>query len=242
MQRVKITLSYDGTNFSGWQKQKSRRTVQGEVEAALKKLLGQEVNIVGSSRTDSGVHALGQVAHFDCDFPVENLPKALNSLLPPDVKVMGAKRVRDDFNARFDVVKKTYVYLVTSSDSPIYSRYYTHNTYNILINKVQECLDMFVGRHNFKGFAASGAQVKSYEREIYEAKVTQKKDSLKFTITGNGFLQNMVRILVGTALDVGRGKLSLESVRQALESGDRSKAGKTMPPNGLFLKKIYFRR
>ena len=245
MQRVLLTISYDGSQFYGWQKQKTKRSVQVEVENALSRLLGKETSVVGSSRTDAGVHALGQCAHFDCadTFPVEKFPVALNSLLSADVRIVGARKVKSDFSARFDVKKKTYVYALGIKDpSPLYRNLCAFSRYELDLEKVRACLELLKGKHNFKGFCSSGAQVKTFERVLYEASVKQKGDFLIFTFTGNGFLQHMVRILVGTAVDVGRGGLSLESVKEALVSGDRSKVGKTMPPQGLYLKKIYFGR
>ncbi len=242
MQRIKLLISYDGGNFSGWQKQKAKRTVQGEIEKALSKIFGKEISVTGSSRTDAGVHALGQVAHFDLSqpFPIQNLAKALNAILPEDVKILKAQKAKSTFNARFDVTKKTYVYAVTSQQNPIFRGYCAQYTYNIDDSLVKQCLDLIKGKHNFKGFCASTAQVKNFEREIFEASFKRKKNHLEFSFTGNGFLQHMVRILVGTALDAGRGFLSIDSVKQALETGNRSMAGKTMPACGLYLKKIYF--
>lgn len=245
MQRVKLEIEYDGSGFCGWQRQKNSRSVQGEIESALASLFGGEILITGSSRTDAGVHACAQVAHLDIDdnFPAERLSLALNPLLPDDVKIISSKKVDPNFSARFDVQKKTYVYLVSLAPfSPIKRNYYAFCEYDLDLESMQKCAEMFLGKHSFKGFCASKAQVKNYEREITQSKVTKSGDVLKFTFTGNGFMQHMVRILVGTIIDVGRGKLSLKSVAEALESGDRSKAGKTMPPNGLYLKKIIFRR
>lgn len=245
MQRVKLEIEYDGTSLYGWQRQKKHRSVQGEIESALGSLFGKEVLITGSSRTDAGVHALGQVAHLDIDdnFPAERLSLALNPLLPDDVKIVSSKKVSPNFNARFDVDKKTYIYLVSLAPlSPIKRNYYAFCDYPLNYDDMKKCAEMFLGTHYFKGFCASAAQVKNYERTILQSKVTKSGSTLKFIFTGNGFMQHMVRIFVGTIIDVGRGKLSLKSVAEALESGDRSKAGKTMPPNGLYLKKIVFRR
>ncbi len=242
MQRVLITINYNGSLFWGWQRQKSKRSVQGEIENALSELLGKETLIVGSSRTDANVHALGQCAHFDCDdsFPVEKFPVALNSLLPNDIFIKSAKKVKSNFSARYNVKKKTYVYALSVGEyNPLYNTLCCYTKYDLDLEKAKKCLELFKGVHNFKGFCSSGAQVKNFEREITQAKLTKKKDVLLFTFTGNGFIQHMVRILVGTVVDVARGKLSLEDVKEALESGDRSKAGKTMPPVGLYLKKIY---
>lgn len=245
MQRVLIGITYNGSQFYGWQKQKEARSVQGEIEKALAALLGEEISIVGSSRTDAGVHAFGQFAHFDCreDFPVDKFPRALNSLLPNDVRVLSAKRVKENFSARFNVCKKTYVYALGRGEiNPMFEKLCAFSNYELDLEKVRQCLELLKGSHNFKGFCSAGAQVKNFERELIEAKLTKKGSTLLFTFTGNGFMQHMVRILVGTAVDVGRGALSLEDVKEALQKGERSKAGKTMPPEGLYLKKIYFNR
>lgn len=243
MQRIKLVLEYNGKNFSGWQRQKSRRSVQGEVENALSKLLQTPVLIVGSSRTDAKVHAFGQVAHFDYEgsMAAEKFAQALNSILPEDVKVVSSSKVSANFNARFDVKKKTYLYYLSRSQkNAILNGLVAGINYSLDENKIKECLNLFLGRHNFKGFCASGAQVTNFERIIYEAKLLKKRNFYVFKFTGNGFMQHMVRILVGTCVDVGRGRLSLEEVKQALENADRTKAGKTMPASGLYLKKIYY--
>lgn len=243
MQRVKLEIEYDGSNFYGWQRQKNKRTVQGEIEKALSSFFGREVLVTGSSRTDAGVHALAQVAHFDLveDMPAEKIALAVNHLLDDDVRIVSSKKVASNFSARYDVKKKTYVYLVSLSRfSPIKRNYYAFCDLPLDYDKMQKCAEMFLGEHSFKGFCASGAQVKNYNRTIYQSKFTKNNNVLKLTFTGNGFMQHMVRILVGTIIDVGRGKLSLDDVAEALKCGQRSKAGKTMPPNGLYLKKIVF--
>ncbi len=243
MQRIKIVLQYDGSYFSGWQKQKKSRSIQEEIEKALFKLFGKETLVTGSSRTDAGVHALGQVCHFDCDekFPVKNLCKAINAFLPDDIRVIKAYKVKVSFNARFDVIKKTYIYVLSNQNfNPIFRKYYTTIDYPLNESKMKDCMRLFLGKHNFKGFCSSSAQVKNFEREIFEAKLTKKFKCFVFEFTGNGFLQHMIRILVGTVVDVGRGKLTLEQVKECLRSYDRSLSGKTMPPNGLYLKKIFY--
>lgn len=243
MQRIKLVIEYNGQKFCGWQRQKSGRSVQGEIESALSKLLQQQTLIVGSSRTDAGVHAFGQVAHFDYEGNIkpENFSKALNSLLPDDIKIVSSSKVKNTFNARFDVKKKTYLYYLSRCEkNALFNGLVAGISYILDENKMKECLNLFLGRHNFKGFCASGAQVENFEREIYEAKLFKKNNFFVFKFTGNGFMQHMVRILVGTCVDVGRGKLNLEDVKEALKFGDRAKAGKTMPASGLYLKKIYY--
>lgn len=243
MQRIKLVLEYNGSKFCGWQRQKNARSVQQELEKALSKLFGKQITVVGSSRTDAKVHAMAQVAHFDCsqEIPVSKIAVAVNSLLPDDVKVLCAKKVGNDFHARFDVKKKTYrYYLYKGKKNAILNDLVATCDFPLDESAMQQCLKLFVGKHNFKAFCASGAQVKSYEREIYDARLTKKGKYLIFEFTGNGFMQHMVRILVGTCVDVGRGAISLQQVQAALESGKRALAGKTMPPQGLYLKKIYF--
>lgn len=243
MQRVKLVLEYNGKNFSGWQRQKNRRSVQGEIENALSQLLQTPTLIVGSSRTDAGVHACAQVAHFDYQGGIDakKIAVALNALLPDDIKVLSSTAVKENFNARFDVKKKTYVYyLSTSSKNAILNSLVAGCEYRLDEEKMRACLNMFLGKHNFKGFCASGAQVTNFERTIFQASLTKKSNFYIFKFTGDGFMQHMVRILVGTCVDVGRGKLTLNDVEQALASGNRAKAGKTMPACGLYLKKIYY--
>ncbi len=244
MQRIKLTIQYDGTNFVGWQKQKNGRSVQEEIEKAIQKVTGEQVILTGSSRTDAKVHALGQVAHFDLygDFPAERLLFALNDALCEDVRIVDSKRVGNDFNARFDVKKKTYKYCLQLGQvqNPIKRNYAGHTNYVLNFEQMQKCADVLIGKYNFKGFCSSQAQVKNFERTILKIKITKNKDLIYFEFTGDGFLQHMVRILVGTLVDVGRGKLSIADVENALKFGDRKKAGKTMSPQGLCLMKIYF--
>ena len=244
MQRVKLKIQYDGSDFVGWQKQKNGRSVQEEIEKAIEKLVGEKVTLVGSSRTDAKVHALCQVAHFDLNsqIPAKNLKSALNDLLSKDVRIASSQKVPMSFHARFDVKKKTYVYLLqaTKDENPLLRKLAAHTNFSLDLQKMRSCAKLFEGTHNFKGFCSAHAQVKTFERTIFVASVTKSEKFFKFTFTGSGFLQHMVRIMVGTIVDVGRGKLSLDDVKQALETGNRAKAGKTMEPQGLYLKRIYF--
>ena len=244
MQRIKLKIQYDGSDFVGWQKQRTGRSVQQEVERAIQTLTSENVNLVGSSRTDAKVHAVGQIAHFDTNssIPPQNFKFALNDLLADDVRIVSSQKVSPKFHARFDVKKKTYVYFLCNSkiENPILRKLMCFAKYELDLGIMQQCALLFLGEHNFKGFCNSKAQVKTFERTIEACSIKKNGNVFKFSFTGNGFLQHMVRILVGTLVDVGRGKLSLQDVKEALQNGDRKKAGKTMEPQGLYLKRIYY--
>ena len=244
MQRIKLKIQYDGNNFVGWQRQRTGRSVQQEIESAIEKLTGEKTEITGSSRTDAKVHALGQVAHFDTNssIPPQNFKFALNDILSDDIRIISSQKVASNFNARFDVKKKTYVYFLCKCEieNPIFRKYMAFTKYDLDLNKMKKCSNLFLGEHNFKGFCSSKAQAKTFERTIESCSIKKNGNIIKFVITGNGFLQHMVRIIVGTLVDVGRGKLSMQDVEDALNNGDRSKSGKTMEPQGLYLKRIYY--
>lgn len=240
----KLTLEYKGTNFFGWQKQEGLRTVQGEVERALKTLCGQEISVEGSGRTDRGVHALGQVASFEMDSPIplKNLKTALNDLLPPDIRIKKAESVPQNFHARFSAKQKTYRYVVKvgGQRSALYSDEQGHYPFAVDMEKMLSASKLLLGKHNFKAFCSSGATVTSYERQIFDIKIKKRGSIYTFDISGNGFLYNMVRIIVGTLLDVGRGHLPEQNILKALESGQRKYGGITMEPNGLYLKNVQY--
>ncbi|MBE5741696.1 MAG: tRNA pseudouridine(38-40) synthase TruA [Clostridiales bacterium] len=242
--RVFLKIEYDGTNYCGWQIQPNGVTVQEEIEKAILTLTGEKVNLVGSGRTDSGVHAEGQVAHFDTDssIPAEKFAPALNGLLPDDIKIILSKRADDGFHARFSAKRKTYRYLAYESEQPrpLYDRYMTKLAFKVDDKKMDEACKKFIGTHDFKCFLASGSQVKDTVREIYSAKVERDGDKICFTVCGNGFLYNMVRIMMGTLIKVGEGKLSASEVESVLEKGERINAGATMPPRGLTLLSVEY--
>ncbi len=244
MSRVLIKVEYDGRNFFGWQKQPNKRTVQEELEKAIEKLTGERVEVFASGRTDRGVHALDQGVHFDLEkeIPVSRLVTAINNLLPNDVSVKKAKKVANDFHARFDIKSKTYIYQIynAKTKSALFANRSAFVNYDLDIDKMKSVADLLQGKHNFKGFCSADATVKDFEREIYSINVTRKGKFIKIEVTGNGFLYNMVRIIAGTIVDAGRGLLTEESVKKALENGDRSFAGRTMPPEGLFLTKTNY--
>lgn len=243
MKRYFLKVEYDGRNFCGWQKQRNQRSVQGEIEIALKKLFGEEVAVFGSGRTDAKVHALDQAVHFDLSAPLppKNLKIALNDILPSDIAVKSAKIVRSDFNVRKDIKKKTYLYKLSFGEkSAINGAKIAHIKQSPDYQKMLDASQIFIGRHDFRGFTSAKAQVSDFVREIYEVKIDKRGKQLAFRITGNGFMYNMVRIIVGSLVDVGLEKRTKEDLIVALQTGNRKLAGKTMPPEGLYLEKTYF--
>ena len=244
MRRILLKIQYDGRDFFGYQKQKGRRTVQEELEKALFELTGEKIEVFASGRTDRGVHAMDQALHFDfsSEIPVSNIPQALNNLLPKDISVKKAKVVAKNFNARFDIKSKTYKYQVYTgkTKSALVADRSAYINFDLDIEKMKDVAKDLVGKHNFKGFCCAATNVKDFEREIFDITIKKEKNMLCFYVTGNGFLYNMVRIIVGTLIDVGRGNLKKEDVLKALSKGDRSFAGRTMPPEGLFLYKTQY--
>ena len=244
MRNLKLTIAYNGHEFFGWQKQDGLRTVQGTLEQAFFNLTGENVDIEGSGRTDKGVHALGQVASVKTEniMPIKNFKRALNNILPPDVRILKVENAPEDFHARFSAKKKTYCYVVKvggDADAIDFSTL-AHFDYDVDIDKMKQATKLLIGKHDFRGFCSSGTQVNDFVREIFDIKISKKGRVYTFDVCGNGFLYNMVRIIVGTLLDVGRGKIEKENIKKALESGERKYAGTTMPPEGLFLKKVEY--
>lgn len=243
--RIAITLEYKGTNYLGWQKNGEDKTLCLEIERAFKKVLGEEIKVVASGRTDAGVHSMGQVAHVDYKntaLSIKNLTSKVNALLPNDIRIVFAKEVSAKFHARYNVKSKTYLYKVYTSPvlSPLREEYFCHYPTVVNHEKIKECAKMLVGKHDFRAFCLSGGDSESFEREIISIDVIRKKDELYFYIVGKGFLYSMVRIIVGTLLSVGEGKLSLEQVKKALENGDKNCVGEKMPACGLYLYSVEY--
>ena len=242
--RAFFVLEYDGTNYAGWQRQKNGVSVQQIVEEALQTALSSPVKVTASGRTDAGVHALGQVAHLDYDgsIPPEKLCFALNALLPEDISVKQSGRAEDDFHARYSAKKKTYTYTFIESNvrRPLAERY-AARVYGALDDKaMHRAAQLFVGEHDFRAFCSTGSSVKTTTRTVYEASVERSGDKVTFTVTGNGFLYNMVRIMAGTLLAVGEGKKTEQEITAALLTGERKRAGKTLPAAGLTLKSVEY--
>ena len=244
MKRVKLIVAYDGTNYCGWQIQPNGNTIEGELNRALSELLGEKIIVSGASRTDAGVHSCGNVAVFDtiARMPAEKMSYALNQRLPEDIVVQCSKKVPLDFHPRHVKSKKTYEYRILNREFRDPNRrldtyfYYRH----LDVHAMREAAGYLVGEHDFKSFCSIHAQVETTVRRIYALTVDKKEDIITIRITGNGFLYNMVRIIAGTLVDVGLGKIKPEEIPEIIKDGDRKKSGKTLPPSGLFLMKVMY--
>ncbi len=243
--RILLTISYDGTDFCGYQIQPNGRTVEEVLNNAIEKLTGEKVKSIASGRTDSGVHALNQKVHFDTEFkiPPEKFANALNPLLPPDVKVLKSQRVADTFNARYSAKKKTYRYsfVVGSVEEPLETRYKTLLSFTPAIALMKKGAEIIEGEHDFKCFLASGSSVKDTVRTVYSIKITKKGRYVDLFVTGNGFLYNMVRMIAGALIRVGEGKLKLEQLSEIISTGDRKNKILTMPAKGLTLYSVNYK-
>ncbi len=245
MQRIKCTVSYDGTAFNGYQVQPGQRTVQGVLEKALTKVhKGKFVKVISSGRTDAGVHAIGQVFHFDTDFsiPEEKWPVVLNSILPDEVVIVSAKYVQDDFHARYSVKQKQYRYKVMLGErrSPFTRDFSLYYPYQLDLEAIQIAAHYFIGEHDFTSFCSTKTDKEDKVRTIHNIKVEQDDLELTFSFTGNGFLYNMVRIIVGTLLEVGSGRKKPEEIPVILNKRDRKAAGKTAAAHGLYLWQVQY--
>ncbi|SFM38985.1 tRNA pseudouridine(38-40) synthase TruA [Thermodesulforhabdus norvegica] len=241
----KLVLEYDGSNYHGWQRQKGVLTVQEVVESRLAIMLNRRVSVRASGRTDAGVHALGQVINFYAETRLnpEDFLKGMNSLLPEDIVVTSAEEVDHSFHARFSAVKKTYFYRIWNRPLPsaLMRRYLWHVPYPLDLPAIKEAISHFVGTHDFAAFMASGSSVKSTVRTVFGARVEELgQGELVFFFEANGFLRHMVRIMVGTLVEVGRGKKSPDDIPAILESRDRTKAGATAPAHGLYLARVVY--
>ncbi|NLY80828.1 MAG: tRNA pseudouridine(38-40) synthase TruA [Lysinibacillus sp.] len=246
MRRMKATISYDGTNFSGYQVQPGKRTVQLEIEKVLSKMhKGEEIKAIASGRTDARVHAIGQVIHFDTtlSIPNEGYKKALNTQLPGDIRVLDIEEVDRDFHARYSAKGKRYRYIWYCEEvqSP-FRRNYTVETKGIKpdVKKMKEGAKYIIGTHDFSCFCASNTSVVDKVRTVHSLDFETHSEELHMVIEGNGFLYNMVRIIAGTLWEIGIGKRNPESMEQIIASKSREKAGKTAPPHGLYLEKVYY--
>lgn len=239
-----IVIEYDGTNYHGWQYQKNAVTVQETVTHAIKKITGEKVDLIGSSRTDAGVHAFYQVANFKTNtkIPSEKLPYALNSVLPDDISVVEAKDVSDDFHARYSTKRKRYRYLILNRRFPVpmMRNYSWHIGQDLNIEDMKKALKHFIGKHDFSAFKASGSSAKNPVRTIYDVCLEKENELIKVEIEADGFLYNMVRIIAGTIAYVGIGKIKADDIPDILSSKDRTRAGITAPPQGLYLLKIFY--
>ena len=246
MKRVLLTIAYDGTNYHGWQIQKNAVTVQQILCEALEKMLGKTFDVTGTSRTDAGVHAREFTCHIDCDdnIPEKAFVRGLNSFLPPDIAVKDCIEVANDFHARYNAKGKTYKYYIYNSNEkdPFKMRYSWQIERKLDVKLMNEFASKLVGTHDFYAFSSSGRTVEDTVRTISECYVTKENDDIVLTVSANGFLYNMVRIIVGTAVEVSDKRIKVEDIPEILSSKKRELAGVTAPPQGLFLEKVHYSR
>ena len=241
---IKLTIEYDGKKFGGWQKQPTKLNIQGEIEQAIKAITGEDIELNASGRTDSGVHSLGQVANFktNSNIEIEKFAIAINSKLKKSIVIKKAEEVGKDFHARYNCKGKKYRYIINNSyqGTAIYRDLECHIPQKLDVQKMKEAIKHFEGEHDFKAFKASGTSSKNSVRNIYKTEIKQEGERIIIELTGNGFMYNMVRIIAGTIVDVGMGKIKPGDIPEILKSKDRNKAGKTLPPHGLYLVEVYY--
>ena len=244
MRNIKLIIEYDGKGFNGWQKQPDKLNIQGEIEKAIEEITGEKVDLTASGRTDAGVHSLGQTANFKTEskIPIEKFAKAINSRLKKSVVIKSAEEVDERFHSRYSVKSKTYRYIINNSENgtAIYRGLEYHVPMKLDYEKMNEAIKYFIGEHDFKAFKASGTSSKSSVRTILDGSVRKEVERIIIEITGTGFLYNMVRIISGTLLEVGLGKIKPEEIKDIINSQDRNKAGKTLPAHGLYLLEVNY--
>ena len=246
--RYVLKIAYDGTAYAGWQRQKNALSVQQCLEEAVEKALGTQVHITGSGRTDAGVHAAGQVCHFELEksVPPEKMPDCLNRFLPPDIRAIEGWAADEGFDSNRSAKRKTYCYslYVSEREMPLKERYAVRIDSAPLLEKLQAMAKLLEGEHDYKAFCASGSSVKTTVRTVYEVRVEETQTfggrDIKIFVTGNGFLYNMVRTMAGELLDLAGGKRTEESLLRAYETGERNLLGKTMPAKGLTLMQVEY--
>lgn len=242
--RIRLVVAYDGTNYHGWQIQKNGMTIESELNRCLTELLGEPIEVIGASRTDAGVHAMGNVAVFDTShqMPGKKIAYALNQRLPEDIRIQKSEEVPADWHPRHVKSRKTYEYRIYRGEFPMpVKRLYSHFIYADLdVGKMQEAAAYLEGEHDFRSFCQTGAQVESTVRTIHSLQVEEQGADLVVRVCGDGFLYNMVRIIVGTLLEAGQGRRLPESMTDILEARERSAAGPTAPANGPMLMRYEF--
>jgi tRNA pseudouridine38-40 synthase len=241
---IMLIIEYDGSNYHGWQMQKNSISVQEVLSKAIKKLTGEDIIPVGAGRTDAGVHALGQVANFKTESGIlpHKFAVALNSILPGDITIRESREVNAGFNARFSAKSKHYRYIIFNRQQPsaLMFKHAWHVPVPLNIDVMNKAAKYLLGRHTFKAFCASGHSLKSFDRTIFHSEWSKKEDLLVYDIKGDGFLYNMVRIIAGTMVDIGKGSLEPGIITEALKTGNRKILGQTAPPDGLYLMEVYY--
>jgi tRNA pseudouridine38-40 synthase len=241
---IKMILSYDGSSFMGWQAQPGQRTVQSTVEDVLKIIFDEQIRINAAGRTDAGVHAFGQVAAFSTLSSITTgaLQKAINSLLPDDISIISVEDAPEEFHPRYSAKSKTYLYAIDTSSvrNPFFSRYALHARHRLDIESMMQSTGYFIGEHDFASFMGAGTPVKSTVRTISASEITVRGSMVYYTIRGSGFLRHMVRNIVGTLVEVGKGKIPIDGIDEIIKAKDRSMAGPTAPPQGLYLVNVKY--
>jgi len=244
MRNIKIVLEYDGTNYHGFQRQRGEVTIQEVIEDALSRLTSEDIKVNAAGRTDAGVHAIGQVVNFKTSvrIPGDRFAPALNSMLPRDVVVVGSEEVDKAFHARFDAKSKLYRYTILNRKYPsaLLRNHAYFYPYELQVERMNEACKCIVGTHDFRSFCAAGSSVKSFVRTVEHVGCTRQDGLIVIDVQADGFLYNMVRIIAGTLIEVGRGKLSPDDVREILGARDRNLAGPTAPASGLCLIKVSY--
>lgn len=244
MRNIRLIIEYDGTNYAGWQIQKNAKSIQATLEAALKRILREKIKLISCGRTDSGVHAKGHVANFKTNskIPLVNIQRGLNSILPKDIVIKEAKEVPLDFNSRFDAKSKVYRYTILNRSCPaaLYRNYFYHIPYKLDINLMRREAKVLLGRHDFKSFQAADKKERSSVRTIKRLTVKKKGDFIEIEMEADGFLYNMARNIVGTLVEIGRGRFKPGSMKNILKAKDRNLAGRTAPAKGLCLAEVKY--
>lgn len=245
MRNIKLVIAYDGTNYKGWQTQTTEPTIQGVIEDKLGIILNQKTRVIGSGRTDTGVHALNQVAHFitPSKIELESLKRGLNSLLPPDIVVKELDEVDDDFHARYSAKSRVYKYLILRGEpfSPFYRRFSWQVHHQLDLQEMRKASECLIGLHDFASFQGTGSASRSSEREMMKFAIRGRtRGWMVMTVEASAFLRHMVRNIVGTLIEVGKGSMTAEEFRDIFESKDRNRAGITAPPQGLFLSRVKY--
>ena len=248
IKRIKIIIEYDGSDYVGWQKQKTGKSIQGEIEKALLELFNEKIILNGAGRTDSGVHATGQVGHFDIDAKYINTKKfckSINYILSKNnnrISILKSSFERDNFHSRFSVKKKIYIYKVLNrpTNSYLYDKKVWFIPIKLDLEKMIKASSFLLGKSDFNAFRSSHCQASQSVRSIEKIIIRKNKNIIHFNFSGKSFLHNQIRIMVGTLVDVGKGKIEVDMVKEILESKDRTKAGPTAPPHGLYLEKIFY--
>lgn len=245
MRNIKLIIEYDGTRYSGWQRQgHNDNTIQSKIEKVLSLMTGEKIEIIGSGRTDKGVHALAQIANFHTrtKMRVEDMRNYLNQYLPEDIVIRSVKDVEERFHARYNAKGKKYTYRIWTAKIPTaFHRKYTYHISNKLdLEAMKKASAYFVGEHDFKAFSSVKAKKKSTVREIHSIDITKNGNELELSFDGNGFLYNMIRIIVGTLIEVGEGKRTPEEIKEIMKGKVRADAGVTAPSQGLFLREVYY--